>query len=96
MRSPRLFCTVLTALLAAFSCLNASAQFKEQAFSQQYNDDTAADKGAAGYNGTSDHWKNAFHGVVNGANSGNIAGTNNEEYRGMAAVRLVKNYVPAN
>ena len=51
---------------------------------------------AAGYNGTSDHWKNAFHGVVNGANSGNIAGTNNEEYRGMAAVRLVKNYVPAN
>ena len=44
MRSPRLFCTVLTALLAAFSCLNASAQFKEQAFSQQYNDDTAADK----------------------------------------------------
>ena len=44
MRFPRLFCTVLTALLAAFSCLNASAQFKEQAFSQQYNDDKASDK----------------------------------------------------
>ena len=35
---------VLIALLAAFLCLNASAQFKEQAFSQQYNDDQAADK----------------------------------------------------
>ena len=44
MRYPRLFRTVLTALLAAFLCLNASAQFKEQAFSQQYNDDQAADK----------------------------------------------------
>ena len=44
MRYPRLICTVLTALLAAFSCMNASAQFKEQAFSQQYNDDPAADK----------------------------------------------------
>ena len=51
---------------------------------------------AAGYNTSSDLWKNAFHGVVDGANTGNIAGTNNEEYRGMAAVRLVKNYVPAN
>lgn len=44
MRIPRLFRTVLTALLAAFLCLNASAQFKEQAFSQQYNDDKASDK----------------------------------------------------
>ena len=44
MRFPRLFRTVLTALLAAFLCLNASAQFKEQAFSQQYNDDQAADQ----------------------------------------------------
>ena len=44
MRYPRLICTVLTALLAAFSCMNASAQFKEQAFSQQYNDDNASDK----------------------------------------------------
>ena len=44
MRFSRPFRTVLTALLAAFLCLNASAQFKEQAFSQQYNDDQAADK----------------------------------------------------
>lgn len=29
----------MTALLAAFLCLNASAQFKEEAFTQQYNDD---------------------------------------------------------
>ena len=33
----------MTALLAAFLCLNASAQFKEEAFTQQYNDDAAAD-----------------------------------------------------
>ena len=33
----------MTALLAAFLCLNASAQFKEEAFTQQYNDDTSAD-----------------------------------------------------
>jgi hypothetical protein len=32
----------MTALLAAFLCLNASAQFKEQAFTQQYNDDPAS------------------------------------------------------
>lgn len=39
----KLFCTLTTALLAAFLCLNASAQFKEQAFTQQYNDDPSAD-----------------------------------------------------
>ena len=44
MRFPRLFRSVLTAFLAACLCLNASAQFKEQAFSQQYNDDKASDK----------------------------------------------------
>ena len=32
----------MTALLAAFLCLNASAQFKEEAFTQQYNDDPAS------------------------------------------------------
>ena len=44
MRFPRLIRTLLTALLAACLCLDASAQFKEQAFSQQYNDDKASDK----------------------------------------------------
>lgn len=33
----------VTLLSAAFVCFNASAQFKEDAFSQQYNDDTGAD-----------------------------------------------------
>ena len=32
----------MTALVAAFLCLNASAQFKEEAFTQQYNDDPAS------------------------------------------------------
>ena len=41
MRHLKLFCTLMTALFAALLCLDASAQFKEQAFSQQYNDDTA-------------------------------------------------------
>ena len=43
MKHLKLFCTLMTALLAAFLCLNASAQFKEEAFTQQYNDDAAAD-----------------------------------------------------
>lgn len=43
MKHMKLFCTLTTALLAAFLCLNASAQFKEQAFTQQYNDDPSAD-----------------------------------------------------
>ena len=43
MRHLKLFCTLMTALVAAFLCLNASAQFKEEAFTQQYNDDTSAD-----------------------------------------------------
>lgn len=43
MNHMKLFCTLTTALLAAFLCLNASAQFKEQAFTQQYNDDPSAD-----------------------------------------------------
>ena len=43
MKHLKLFCTFMTALLAAFLCLNASAQFKEEAFTQQYNDDTSAD-----------------------------------------------------
>jgi len=51
---------------------------------------------AAGYNTSSDHWKNAYVGTINGASTGNITSTDNNEYRGMAAVRLVKNYVPAN
>lgn len=52
---------------------------------------------AAGYNTSNDHWKNAYVGTINGAasGSGSITGTDNNEYRGMAAVRLVKNYVPA-
>jgi len=40
----KLICTLMAAFLAATFCVDeASAQFKEQAFSQQYNDDTAAD-----------------------------------------------------
>lgn len=40
----KLICTLMAALLAATFCVDeAFAQFKEQAFSQQYNDDTAAD-----------------------------------------------------
>lgn len=43
MKHPKLFRTILTtALLAVFACLDASAQFKENAFSQQYNDDPAS------------------------------------------------------
>ena len=43
MKHPKLFRTILTtALLAVFACLDASAQFKEDAFSQQYNDDPAS------------------------------------------------------
>ena len=51
---------------------------------------------AAGYNSSNDHHKNAYVGTINGASTGNITSTDNNEYRGMAAVRLVKNYVPAN
>ena len=49
---------------------------------------------AAGYNTSNEHWKNAYVGTINGASTGNITSTDNNEYRGMAAVRLVKNYVP--
>ena len=39
----KLICTLMAAALAAAFCaVDASAQFKEQAFSQQYNDDPAA------------------------------------------------------
>lgn len=40
----KLICSMLAAFLAAFFCMEASAQFKEEAFSQQYNDDKAADQ----------------------------------------------------
>ena len=40
----KLICTLFAAVFAATLCVDeASAQFKEQAFSQQYNDDTSAD-----------------------------------------------------
>ena len=43
MKHPKLFRTILTtAFLAVFACLDASAQFKEDAFTQQYNDDPAS------------------------------------------------------
>ncbi len=42
MRAPKLIRPLLTALLTVSACWSASAQFKEQAFSQQYNDDTAS------------------------------------------------------
>lgn len=40
----KLFCILLTASLAAAFCIDASAQFRSEAFSQQYNDDAAADQ----------------------------------------------------
>ena len=40
----KLICSLLVAVFAAFFCMEASAQFKEEAFSQQYNDDKAADQ----------------------------------------------------
>lgn len=40
----KLFCILLTASLAATFCIDASAQFRSEAFSQQYNDDAAADQ----------------------------------------------------
>jgi len=43
MKHLKLLCMLLTAILAAVFCIDASAQFKEEAFTQQYNDDTAAD-----------------------------------------------------
>ena len=38
----KLICTLLAAALAAAFCADASAQFKTEAFSQQYNDDPAS------------------------------------------------------
>lgn len=43
MKHLKLLCMLMTAILAAVFCIDASAQFKEEAFTQQYNDDTAAD-----------------------------------------------------
>ena len=40
----KLFCILLTASLAAAFCIYTSAQFRSEAFSQQYNDDAAADQ----------------------------------------------------
>ena len=40
----KLFCILLTASLAAAFCIDTSAQFRSEAFSQQYNDDAAADQ----------------------------------------------------
>lgn len=40
----KLICSILVALSAALFCMDASAQFKEEAFSQQYNDDKSADQ----------------------------------------------------
>ena len=42
MRHLKLLCILLTAVLAAAFCIDASAQFKEEAFTQQYNDDSSA------------------------------------------------------
>ncbi|MCR5352550.1 MAG: hypothetical protein K6E35_08700 [Bacteroidales bacterium] len=42
MKSPRLFCLWMVVSLTAIFCWDLSAQFKEQAFSQQYNDDPAS------------------------------------------------------
>ena len=42
MRHLKLFCTLLAAILAAAWCMDASAQFKEDPFTQQYNDDPAS------------------------------------------------------
>ena len=39
MNRPRIICTLAAALLAVLCCIDVSAQFKEEAFSQQYNDD---------------------------------------------------------
>ena len=42
MKHLKLLCILLTAVLAAAFCIDASAQFKEEAFTQQYNDDPSA------------------------------------------------------
>ena len=42
MRHLKLLCILLVAVLAAAFCIDASAQFKEEAFSQQYNDDPSS------------------------------------------------------
>lgn len=42
MKHLKLLCILLTAVLAAAFCIDASAQFKEEAFTQQYNDDSSA------------------------------------------------------
>lgn len=39
----KLFCISVAVSLSAIFCLDASAQFREQAFSQQYNDDPASE-----------------------------------------------------
>ena len=38
----RLICSLMAALFAAALCIDASAQFREEAFSQRYNDDPAS------------------------------------------------------
>lgn len=43
MKHLKLHCIILAAVFAALSCVDASAQFRSEAFSQQYNDDNAAD-----------------------------------------------------
>ena len=39
MKHLKLHCILLAAVIAAFACVDASAQFRSEAFSQQYNDD---------------------------------------------------------